>query len=355
MLHFKHSFFDFNSKSYLAWLYLTAIYQVGYMKKIVGVLFLLFFSLKATSQETLPIYADYLSDNVYLLHPAAAGIGECGKIRFTARQQWFGVDDAPSLQTLSYHAKAGNESNSGYGFILFNDSNGYHSQIGFQGTYAYHLNMGNDNLFNQLSFGLSMSVVQNQVDQRTFSGDRADVISQVIESDFYFNADFGMAYHYKGFASYFTVKNLFLAAKGNLNPNFESLNLRNYILGASYFFGEEDVLQYEPSLMFQYKELTGEKIADINFKVYKKIRNTQFWAALSYRSSFDGSVFGEAQYFTPIVGVNFDRFMVAYTYTQQTGDIVFSNGGFHQISLGMNILCRKRRASACPNINGGLF
>ncbi len=352
MKYFKRSFFDFNSIYYLAWLSLKAFYLVRSMKKIV-VLLILGLSLRVSAQETLPIYADYLSDNVYLLHPAAAGVGECGKIRFTARQQWFGVDDAPSLQTLSYHAKTGNDSNSAYGFILFNDSNGYHSQIGLQGTYAYHLNMGSESLFNQLSFGLSMSFVQNQVDQRTFRFDRE--VAQVIESNFYYNADFGMAYHYKGFASYFTIKNLFLAAKDGLNDNFESLNLRNYILGGSYFFGEKDVLQYEPSVMFQYKEQTGEKVADINFKVYKMIRNTQFWAALSYRTSFDGSVFGEAQYFTPIVGVNFKKFMVSYTYTQQTGDIVFSNGGFHQISLGMNILCRKRRASACPNINGSLF
>ncbi|OSY86849.1 hypothetical protein WH52_14305 [Tenacibaculum holothuriorum] len=320
------------------------------MKNIAKLLFVLFVFNKSIAQETLPIYADYLSDNVYLLHPAAAGIGECGKIRLTARQQWFGVKDAPSLQTASFHAKAGEYSNAGYGVVLYNDKNGYHSQKGIQGTYAYHLNMGNENLFNQLSFGLSMSVVQNEVDQRRFVNDPA--VSQIIQSNFYFNADFGMAYHYKGFSSYATVKNLFLSAKNNLDSNFESLNLRNYIIGAGYFFGEERVLQFEPSFMFQFKEQTGEKVADINFKVYKKIRNTQFWAALSYRTSFDGSVFGEAQYITPIVGVNFNKFMVSYTYTKQTGDIVFSNGDFHQISLGMDILCRKRRASACPNING---
>ena len=320
------------------------------MKSIVKLLFVLLVFNKVVAQETLPIYADYLSDNVYLLHPAAAGIGECGKIRLTARQQWFGVKNAPSLQTASFHAKASEYSNAGYGFILFNDKNGYHSQKGIQGTYAYHLSLGNENLFNQLSFGLSMSVVQNEVDQRPFSGDPA--VTQIIQSDFYFNADFGMAYHFKGFSSYFTVKNLFLSAKNNVNSNFESLNLRNYIIGAGYFFGKESELQFEPSFMFQFKEQTNEKVADINLKLYKKIRNTQFWAALSYRRSFDGSAFGEAQYITPIVGVNFNKFMVSYTYTKQTGDIVFSNGDFHQISLGINVLCRKRRASACPNING---
>ena len=320
-------------------------------KRIIYLLFFVFSVItKLSGQETLPIYADYLSDNVYLLHPAAAGIGDCGKIRLTARQQWLGVDDAPALQTASFHAKLGEYSNTGLGVILFNDKNGYHSQKGIQGTYAYHIDMGNENLFNQLSFGLSFSVVQNERDQRTFIND--PTVSQVIESDFYFNADFGMAYHKDGLSSYFTVKNLFLSAKNNLNPDFESYNLRNYILGGGYFFGDREKLQFEPSLMFQYKEQTEEKIVDINFKVYKTLNATQLWAALSYRRSFGGSVFGDSQYITPIVGVNYKKWMFAYTYTQQTGDVVFSNGGFHQLSLGVNLFCTKRRAVACPNING---
>ncbi|CAL2095199.1 type IX secretion system membrane protein PorP/SprF [Tenacibaculum sp. 190524A02b] len=302
------------------------------------------------AQETLPIYADYLSDNVYLLHPAAAGIGDCGKIRLTARQQWVGVKNSPELQTLSFHANGGEYSKTGYGLVLFNDSNGYHSQRAVQGTYAYHINFGNENLFNQLSFGLSLSAVQNEVDQTGFFNDPA--VNQVIESSFYFNADFGLGYHYKGFSSYLTIKNILLSAKSKLDDNFESLNLRNFIIGGAYFFGDEEKLQYEPSVMFQFKEGTGEKIMDLNFKVYKKMTNMQLWGAISYRKNFDSSVFGNSQYITPIVGVNYKKFMFAYTYTKQTGDLIFSNGNFHQISLGMNILCRKRRASACPNING---
>ncbi|MGB1042315.1 MAG: PorP/SprF family type IX secretion system membrane protein [Tenacibaculum sp.] len=319
------------------------------MKKIVVLLSLIFTSV-VSAQETLPIYADYLSDNVYLLHPAAAGVGDCAKLRLTARQQWIGVKDAPSLQTASFHAKFNENSNAGYGFILFNDKNGYHSQKGLQGTYSYHLDMGNENLFNQLSFGLSMSMVQNEVDQRQFAGDLT--VSQIIQSDFYFNADFGMAYHYKGFASYFTVKNILLSAKNSVNTDYESLNLRNYILGASYFFGDKEKLQFEPSVMFQYKDQTGEKVGDLNFKVYKSFDTTQFWAALSYRRTLDNSIFGDAHYVTPILGVNYKNLMFAYTYTQQTGDVVFANGGYHQVSLGIDVLCRKRRASACPNING---
>ncbi|MDY0780878.1 type IX secretion system membrane protein PorP/SprF [Tenacibaculum sp. IB213877] len=315
---------------------------------------LFLFSLSSHSQETFPIYQDYLSDNVYLVHPAAAGVGECGKIRLTARNQWLGVDNAPKLQTASFHAKVGVDKKAGYGFILFNDKNGYHSQKGIQGTYAFHLELDRGNIFNQLSFGLSLSAVQNEVDQTTFSSFDPEV-QQIIESDFYFNADFGMGYHLGGLSSFLTIKNIFLTAKDNLKSEYEALNLRNYILGAAYFFGDENKFQFEPSLMFQYKDQTGEKIADINFKAYKKLGKSQLWAALSYRSTFDGNSFEEAQYISPILGVNYKRFMFSYTYTKQMNDVVFSEDGFHQISIGLNVLCRKRRLSACPNINGSLF
>lgn len=315
----------------------------------IRIFFIFVFAIKVSAQETLPIYADYLSDNIYLLHPTAAGIGDCAKLRITARQQWLGIRDSPSLQTASFHAKFDQESKAAYGVILFNDKNGYHSQKGLQGTYAYHLDIGNENIFEQLSFGLSMSMVQNEVDQRKFEGD--PTVEQIIQSDFYFNADVGASYHYKGLSSYLTIKNAMLTAKNDANKNLESLNLRNYILGVGYFFGKKEKLEFEPSIMFQYKDQTGEKIADINFKAYKQFNKTQLWAALSYRRSFDNNPFGDANYVTPILGLNYENLMFAYTYTKQTGDIVFSNEGFHQISFGMNILCRKRRASACPNIN----
>lgn len=101
-------------------------------------LFIVLFSIKNQAQETLPIYTDYLSDNVFLVHPSAAGIGNSSKLRLTARQQWIGVPNAPALQTVSFHTKFGEESNAGYGLVLFNDKNGFHSQQGMQGAYAYH-------------------------------------------------------------------------------------------------------------------------------------------------------------------------------------------------------------------------
>jgi type IX secretion system PorP/SprF family membrane protein len=299
------------------------------------------------AQETLPIYQDYLSDNVYLVHPSAAGIGNSSKLRFTARQQWAGVPDAPSLQTLSFHTKFSEYSNAGYGFVLFNDKNGYHSQKGVQGTYAYHLPLSDGRYFEQLSFGLAFTFVQNQADQRSFGN--TDVAA-IIQSTSYYNADFSLAYHRAGFSSYFTVKNLLLTAKNHLNVQ-EPLDLRNYIFSAGYYFGEENFIQLEPSVMVQFRESTGQRIADFNLKAYKTLSETQVWAALSYRRSFDSSPIDNSEYVTPVVGINYQNFMFSYTYTKQTNDIVLTNSGFHQVTLGINLWTREQRGAACPNIN----
>ncbi len=306
-----------------------------------------FFILEITAQETLPIYSDYLSDNVYLVHPSAAGIGNTGKLRFTARQQWAGIKDAPTLQTLSFHNRFGDKG--AFGFILFNDSNGYHSQKGFQGTYAYHLDINRGSNFNQISFGLSLTAVQNQVDQSQFIGD--PTVAQLIQSSGYFNADFSIAYHKSGFSSYFTVKNLLLSAKNNLNNNLEPLDLRNYVLSLGYYFGQNKTIQLEPSIMVQLRESTGERIVDFNIKAYKDFKNTQLWAALSYRKSFDVNPIEDLIYITPIIGVNYNKWMFSYTYTKQNNTILLSDSGFHQVSVGVNLFTRKPRAAACPNIN----
>ena len=317
------------------------------LKSLILLFTSVFFIAEGLSQETLPIYSDYLSDNVYLVHPSAAGIGNTGKLRFTARQQWAGIKDAPTLQTISFHNRFRDKA--ALGFILFNDSNGFHSQKGIQGTFAYHLDINRGSFFNQISFGLSLTAVQNQVDQTQFFGDPS--ISQIVTSDGYYNADFSVAYHRKGFSSYFTVKNLLLSAKNNLNNSLEPLDLRNYVFTFGYYFGQKDMFQFEPSLMIQLREATGERIADFNLKVYKDFSNAQLWAAISYRKSFDVNPIENLAYFTPIIGVNYNKWMFSYTYTRQLNDVVLIDSGLHQVSVGVNLFTRKPRAAACPNIN----
>jgi hypothetical protein len=88
------------------------------------------------------VYSDYLSDNYYLIHPSMAGAANCAKIRLTARKRWFGQEDAPELQTLSFNGrvrKAGQEF-----FSMTREWISLSKKLKL--TYAYHLMFSRDEI-----------------------------------------------------------------------------------------------------------------------------------------------------------------------------------------------------------------
>ena len=310
------------------------------------------------SQEGVAVYSDYLSDNYYLIHPSMAGAANCGKIRLTGRQQWFGQEDAPALQTLSFNTAIDEDGKSGVGMILFNDKNGYHSQKGAKLTYAHHLRFSRGTLdLNQLSFGLSAAFIQSTLDETEFTTFDPFVFGGIYQKDAYFNVDLGVSYHYMDFFTHVTVKNLLASQRRELySQGFESDNLQKYLWSVGAVFGDEDRLLFEPSIMYQNIPETKESSIDLNMKVYKAMDFGRLWAALSYRRSFDSAEYPGAkqnlQWVSPIIGLNYDKYMFSYTYSHVMGDVKFYNGGFHQITLGINIFCKDKQWDCnCPAVN----
>ncbi|MBT8325897.1 MAG: type IX secretion system membrane protein PorP/SprF [Winogradskyella sp.] len=317
-----------------------------------------------TSQEGIPIYSDYLTDNYYLIHPSMAGVANCAKIRVTARQQWFGVDDAPNLQTVSAHGRLG-DSPSAIGGILFNDSNGYHATVGGYASFAYHIMFSRNEIdLNMLSFGINAGFLQYKLDETEFlaPGDFDQLVAGIEQSATNFNIDFGFSYHFIDFYAHFTAKNILKNEGINFNEQgFEFDNLRTYLLSTGYVFsniGSE--WSYEPSLMYMYRDATQESTIDVNFKAYKEMDFGKVWGGLSYRRSLDGAEFVDGssvssqklQYITPFLGVDYDSFVFAYTYSYQANTVNFNTGGFHQLTLGYNFNCRREKFECnCPAVN----
>lgn len=324
-------------------------------------LLLLVFTQFSYSQEGIAVYSDYLTDNLYLIHPSMAGAANCAKVRMTGRRQWFDQDNAPQLNTVSFNGRVGEQS--GLGIILFSDKNGYHSQRGAKLTYAHHIMFSRNEIdLNQLSFGMSGALVQSQLDETSFiNGQPFDpIIGGIYQKDSYFNVDIGASYYYLDFFAHFTVKNAIANVRREIYTEFESDNLRKYLFSAGYVFGDSDRIQWEPSILFQLVDQTKEKSIDINLKAYKDVDFGKIWGGLSYRRSFDGAQFVDGnsvsdqklQYITPIVGLNYNQFMFAYTYSYLAGNVRFDNAGFHQITLGINLFCKRDKFECnCPAIN----
>jgi len=314
------------------------------------------------SQEILPVYSDYLSDNYFLLHPSMAGAANCAKVRLTGRQQWFGQEDAPALQTLSFNGSITEKD--GMGVILINDKNGYHSQKGFRVAYAHHIMFSRDVVdLNQLSFGVNVGFAQSLLDETDFRDNNPafdpNIDGTIVQKANYFNVDVGASYNFLDFYAHFTVKNA-LASERRIYSVREPVNLKRLIYNMGYTFGDADRILLEPSVMFQHTFLTKESTVDLNIKAYKNLEFGRVWGGLSYRRSLDGAEYLDGvaianqklQYITPILGVNYKNYMFAYTYSQLMGDIKFDTGGFHQITLGINLFCKPEKYHCnCPAIN----
>lgn len=314
------------------------------------------------SQEILPVYSDYLSDNYFLLHPSMAGAANCAKVRLTGRQQWFGQEDAPALQTLSFNGSITEKD--GMGIILINDKNGYHSQKGFRLAYAHHIMFSRDDVdLNQLSFGVNVGFAQSLLDETDFRDNNPafdpNIDGTIVQKANYFNVDIGASYNFLDFYAHFTVKNA-LASERRIYSVREPVNLKRLIYNMGYTFGDADRILLEPSVMFQHTFLTKESTVDLNIKAYKNLEFGRVWGGLSYRRSLDGAEYLDGvaianqklQYITPILGINYKNYMFSYTYSQLMGDIKFDTGGFHQLTLGINLFCKPEKYHCnCPAIN----
>lgn len=336
-----------------------------FLKSIIYVSILLVFSIKTYSQERgIPVYHDYLTDNWYLIHPSMAGASNQNKARLTARQQWFDVDNAPSLQTLSVNGRVSEKV--GVGGILFNDSNGRYSQQGGYLSFAYHLMFSRSTAdLHMLSFGANLGVVQSGLNETDLldASFPDPIISGVDQSETFFNADFGFSYFFMDLFAHITVKNIIPQENQIFTDQFQIINQRQYLASVGYNFSQfGSPLSFEPSIMYQHREATNENNIDINGKLYYEMDNAMIWGGLSYRRSFDGAEFlgsnNEAraqklQSLSPFVGINFGSFMFAYTYTNNAlQEITLSNSGFHQITLGYNFgENRGRYKCNCPAVN----
>ena len=157
------------------------------------------------AQEVIPTYSDYLTDNLYLIHPSMAGASNYDQLRITGRTQWFDVQDAPNLQTAALNIRATDKI--GLGGIMFRDENGNYSKLGAYATFAYHLMFSRSTVdLNQLSFGISAGLIQHRLDTSGFT--RFDPLVGNNQSDIFGNIDIGASYYVNDLYFHLAAKNV---------------------------------------------------------------------------------------------------------------------------------------------------
>ena len=332
------------------------IKKIGIITPIdISAKWLLFFALAQTyisfGQLQLPIYADYLTDNYFLVHPSMAGAQLEGvQARMTHRSQWQGVANAPSLQTIYAHGRIGLKS--GLGTVFYTDRNGFQNQVGASVTYAHHINLivGNRDI-HQLSFGLSAGVLNNTHDQTQFDiklGDPLVEGSQVKSNGLHM--DLGLTYIRYQFYTHFTVRNLIFKGQ-NISDDISLDKAKKIIVNTGHFFELSENAALEPSVMIQIVDYADLPSFDMNMKSHHTLNNLNFSFGASYRfgtqpntNLFSGENLNQDhKQLTLLTGLQFRGVSFFYTYTHSFEDIQIAPFNSHQFTLGFDLSSDKFR------------
>jgi type IX secretion system PorP/SprF family membrane protein len=298
--------------------------------------------------QQLPVYSQY-TFNKFLLNPAAAGSDGYTTINLVAREQWIGLKGTPKThaitidsrilrnsfisKNLSVRKKKRLSSRSGrvgWAAHAFNDHTGTLDRTGVEGTYAYHLRMGDG----QLSFGLSGLFYQFKLnkDKVITSDDVYDPAIDGVKGTLYIpDANFGVYYKDENFYGGASVMQIFQSSIQFGTNNTGDYRLkRNYNLLAGYIYRMNDIITLEPSFLVKIPT-TSKPQLDLNARIYYK---ENYWAGLSYRTGNAMVLF---------FGARFDRYFVGYAFDYNFNPLMKHTYGSHEFMAAVKFGDTARR------------
>jgi type IX secretion system PorP/SprF family membrane protein len=271
-----------------------------------------------------PLYTMYMC-NQLIINPAYAGSREALTASAVWREQWVGLDGAPSTQVLSVHSPLPNEK-IGLGLTVQNDNIGPSNNTDVWGDFAYRLQVTENS---KLSFGLRAGFGIHQANLRDINNvdDNDPAFNGNVENNFLPNFGFGAYYYgnrgYVGVASPTILENE-LNSGNNAGSDFEDRNKRHfYLLGGYVFALSQDSagVMFKPSTVVRVVE--GAPVSfdvSANFLIKQKL-----WVGAAYR--FEDS-------FSAILSFQFtDHLQAGYSYDFGTSDLRDYHSGSHEIML----------------------
>jgi len=280
---------------------------------------LLLFSFDGVAQQD-PMYTQYMY-NTLSVNPAYAGSRDALSLTGLFREQWIGIDGAPSTQSLVMHSPIYND-NMGLGLSVVNDRIGPIHQTLLFADYSYSIQT-TDNA--KLAFGLKAGVNLLQADLTALhSNQGGDQAIYNVDNRLLPNVGVGVYYYSdKGYIGLSAPKLLQQRIASYDNGSLtEDVERRHYFLIGGYVFDLSENVKFKPS--FLVKAVQGAPLSvDLTGNFFF---NDKFGVGLAHR--FDDSFSGLLQYYvTP-------QFRIGYAYDFTMTELRHYNSGSHELMVG---------------------
>jgi type IX secretion system PorP/SprF family membrane protein len=297
-----------------------------------------------------PTFTQFYSNPVYL-NPALAGSSGCPRIALNYRNQWPQLTGNYITYAAAYDSYAKNLSG-GVGIMAMHDQQGQGTiqTSMIAGTYSYYLKV---NRKFRIMFGGQAAYFQKYLDwsKLTF-GDQIDprrgFIYQTGDvprgngSHGFFDVSAGMV----GF-----TKNFYFGVAGHhLNRPDESMILGDSRLpirvtghmGANIKLGQRGRYSSSTTLM-----------PNVIYQYQNGFQQFNIGAYLKYESFTIGAWYRNRDAFIVSLGITTEKFRIGYSYDLTVSQLGGVSGGSHEISMGINLKCKKRikdfRGISCPS------
>ncbi len=296
------------------------------MKNIISTTVILFAVLTAVSAQQQPHNTQFM---YYKLgyNPGYAGSQEAPCVTCIYRQQWLGLDGAPSMQVATFNMPLANQ-RVGIGANLYRHTIGISTMVNLDGAYAYRVRLGNG----MLGMGLQASIRSLQHDfVKTVATSKNEdpSIPGNVRDKLLFN--FGLGMYYSSEKFYFGLSAPRLL-QNNLDYSSEAVISREvqhvYLMGG-FIVPLSENLKLQPQALVKY--VPGAPVSfDANASLH--IQN-RYVAGLTYRlGGSEGDNVGESLDLLLSARLS-NQFMLGVSYDFTLSDIKSYTSGSIEASL----------------------
>jgi type IX secretion system PorP/SprF family membrane protein len=258
------------------------------------------------SAQTQPMFTQYMFNELFI-NPAYAGSRENMAVTALYRNQWMGLDGAPTTQTISVHGPL-MQKRIGLGLSMINETIGVTKETGAYVSGAYRMLMKKG----VLSFALQMGLLSHIERLGTVSTDVGNDNQFLANSDRVLLPNFGFGTYYKtdtwyaGLSIPRMMSNNVSVASGSTDvKNKVGMGSWHYFLTGGLVKQITPMMKLRPNTMI--KIVSGAPV-EVDLSVDVLFRD-KMWGGLAWRSGDAASLLLGA-YITPQL-----RFGCSYDYT----------------------------------------
>lgn len=259
--------------------------------------------------------------NPYLYNPSYAGADAQSAVFLAYRNQWTGLEGAPSISNVSFHSPV--HKNVGLGLNFTNEQKSILNTNSALLSLSYALTLGDNTFFR---FGISGGGTFNGVDINEFEDPSDPAFANIIENNSYLIGNAGISLQLKTFNIGIAVPNLF-SEQYVTTENFsigEIKPLEQLLISASnrfYFADGRHV--FEPSVLYRYSNIFPSQFEAAGVLHLNHI----VWVGGSYKEDFGISAFG---------GLKVKQKLgIGYSYTLASSGINEINRPTHEVHLSL--------------------